>query len=324
MPGKRAFEDQLAALEALRHQPAEASITPLRKALAHRNNYIVAKAADLVGELRRAELMPDLLAAFDRFFTDPIKSDPQCWAKNALSRALKALECGDPEIFLRGMRHHQLEPVWGGQSDTAGTLRSTCAHALVACRALPERELLAHLIELFRDDDKSVRVEAARAVESVGSHSAALLLRMRATLGADEPEILGACFSGVLGIEGASAVAWISRFLAAGDDTAAEAALAIAGARSPEAFGALRERFHGARDPWFRSVLLSAIALTRQQAAYDFMFDLVRTASGHAEAAIEALLRSAPPAEVADQLEHLVAENPRLARAFATHRKAGR
>ena len=324
MAGKRSFEDQLASLEALRHQPAEASIAPLRKALAHRNNYVVAKAADLVRELRRVELMPELLAVFDRFFTDPVKTDPQCWAKNALSRALSALQCDDPEVFLRGMRHIQNEPVWGGQADTAGTLRSTCAHALVGCRGLPERELLAHLIELFGDKDKSVRAEAARAVESIGSQSAALLLRLRATLSADEPEILGACFSGVLAIEGTAAIAWAKGFMAAGDDVAAEAALAIAGTRSPEAFDALRDRFHGARDAWFRSVLLSAIALTRQQPACDFLFELVRTASGHAEAAIEALLRSAPPAEITEQLEQLVSQNPRLARTFATHRKANR
>ncbi len=321
MAGKRSFEDQLAALDALRHETAEASVEPLRKALAHRNNYVVGKAADLVREFRRTELMPELLAAFDRFFTDPVKSDPQCWAKHALSRALSTLECDDPEVFLRGMRHIQFEPVWGGQSDTAGALRATCAHALAGCRALPERELLGHLTELFADKDKSVRLEAARAVESVGSHSAALLLRLRAILGADEPEILGACYTGVLAIEGTAAIPWVSRFLAAGDDVAGEAALAIAGTRSPEAFEALRERFHGARDPWFRSVLLSAIALTRQPAAYDFMFELVRTASGHAEAAIEALLRCAPHAEVTEQLEQLVSKNPRLVRVFANHRK---
>jgi hypothetical protein len=93
--------------------------------LAHRNNFIVAKAADLVRDFRMADLVPDLLLAFDRFFENPVKTDPQCWAKNALSRALAAFEYQEPEIFLRGMRHIQMEPVWGGRSDTAGTLRAT-------------------------------------------------------------------------------------------------------------------------------------------------------------------------------------------------------
>jgi hypothetical protein len=177
-------------------------------------------------------------------------------------------------------------------------------------------------MELFGDKDRSVRVGAVRAIERVGSQSAALLLRLRAVLAADEPEVLGACYSGVLSIEGTAAIPWISRFLSTADDTAAEAALAIAADRSPQALEALRERFLKERDPRFQSVLLSAIALTRQEAAHDFLFDLVRKDSVHAEAAIEALLRSAPSPAIIQHLERVVSKNPRLARAFATHRTA--
>jgi len=322
MAGKRRFEEQLAALEQLRRQPPQASIEPLRRALTHRSNYIVAKAADLVRDFRLPELIPELLVAFDRCFANPIKTDPQCWAKNALSRALVTLEFQDAAIFLRGMRHIQLEPVWGGQSDTAATLRATCALALVACRGLPETNLLTYLIELFTDKDKSVRVEAVRAVEQVGSPSAALLLRLRAILAGDEPEVLGACYNGILGIDGTPAIPWISRFLATADDAAAEAALAIAADRSPQAFVALRKRFLQEHDPWFQAVLLSAIGLTRQQAGLDFLLHFVRTESPHAEAAIDAILRSMPSAEITRQLESMVSGNPRLARAFAAHRAA--
>jgi HEAT repeat protein len=322
MAGKHRFEEQLAALDKVRHQAPEASIGPLRKALAGRNNYVVAKAADLVREFRLAELIPDLLGAFDRFFTNPIKTDPQCWAKNALSRALATLEYEDAAVFLRGLHYTQPEPVWGGTSDTAGALRATCALALVECRSLADNELLAYLMELFADKNKSVRVSAVHAIERVGSQCAALLLRLRAVLATDEPEVLGACYSGLLSIEGTAAIPWISRFLSTADDSAAEAAMAIAADRSPQAFDALRERFLEERDPWFRSVLLTAIALTRQEAAHDFLFDLIRKDSVHAEAAIEAILRSAPPPEITQQLERMVSENPRLARAFAAHRTA--
>jgi HEAT repeat protein len=322
MSGKRRFEEQLAALEELRRQPPQASVESLRKALAQRNNYLVAKAADLVREFRLPELIPELLAAFDRCFADPLKTDPQCWAKNALSRALASLEFQDAAVFLRGMRHIQLEPVWGGHSDTAATLRATCALTLVACRSLPEKDLLTYLLELFADKDKSVRVEAVRAVEQVGSPSAALLLRLRAILAGDEPEVLGACYSGILHLDGTAAIPWVSRFLAAGDDAAAEAALAIAADRSPQAFVALRERFLHVHDPWFQSILLSAIGLTRQQEALDFLLHLVRTESPHAEAAIDAILRSLPSPEIIQQLESMVSGKPRLARAFAAHRAA--
>ncbi len=322
MAGKRSFEEQIAALDGLRQQPENDREEPLRKALAHRNNFIVAKAADLVRDFRTAELMPELLNAFDRFFENPAKTDPQCWAKNSLSRALAALEHQDADVFLRGMRHIQMEPVWGGSSDTAGTLRATCALALVQCRSLSDADLLAHLVELVGDKDKAVRAEAVRAIEQVGSSSASLLLRLRAVLDADEPEVLGACYSGILRIEGVGVIPWIGRFLATADDNAAEAALAIAGTHSPAAFDALREVFVKADDPWWRSVLLSAIALTRQDAALEFLLDLVRTESLNAEGAIEAVLRSMPSQEVLKRLEKTVAGNQRLVRALATLRKA--
>ena len=321
MPGKRKFEEQLAALDALRQLPPEACVEPLRKALTHRNNFVVAKAADLVRQFQLTQLIPDLLIALDRFFDDPVKSDPQCWAKNATSRALAAFEHQDAEVFLRGMRHHQHEPVWGGSSDTAGTLRATCALALVQCRSLTDADLLSHLVELLGDKDKAVRTEAVRAIEQVGSPSAALLLRLRAILGSgsasEEPEVLGACYGGILRLEGASAIPWVSRFLASSDDSAAEAALAIAGTHSLQGFEILRERFAREADPWFCSVLLSAIALTRQDAALEFMFDLIRKESLQAEGAIEAILRSTQSPQVTKRLEELVAGNRRLSHALA-------
>jgi HEAT repeat protein len=321
MPGKRAFEEQIAALDALRQQPGENRIEPLRKALSHKNNFIAAKAADLIREFELTDLTPEMLAAFDRFFDDPVKSDPQCWAKNAISRTLAGFELQEESIFLRGMRHIQMEPVWGGQSDTAGTLRATCALALVQCRTLTERDLLAHLIELLADKDKTVRVEVVRGIEQLGSPSASLLLRLRAVLGSDEPEALGACYGGILRIEGVRAIPWIRRFLSAADDNAGEAALAIAGTHSPEAFDVLRESLAEAHDPWWRSVLLSAIALTRQDAALEFLFDLVREESLDAEPAIEVILRSMPSKEVTERLGKLVKNNPRLQRFFAASKK---
>jgi hypothetical protein len=325
MPGKHKLEDQLAALDALRQLPPEAGVGPLRKALANRNNLIVAKAAKLICEFQLTQLTPDLLTAFDRFFEDPVKSDPQCWAKNAISGALAQFDHSDANVFLRGMKHIQLEPSFGGASDSAGTLRATCALSLVQCRSLREPELLTHLLELINDKEKFVRVEAIRAIEQVNSSSAALLLRLRAKLSPhlhpklqdDEPEALGACCGGILRIEGTSALPWVARFLAEGDDAAAEAALAIAGTRSTQAFEVLRDRFAHTRDPWFSSVLLSAIALTRQDAGMEFLFEQVRADSLHSEPAIEAILRSAAPEEVTDRLKKLVSGTPRLERAFA-------
>src|SRR3954454_15340014 len=177
MPAKKAFEQQSAALDALREASEHERVDALRNALCNRNNFLAAKAADLVRELDLKQLIPELLKAFERFFEKSDKTDPQCWAKNAISRALASFEYQEAEIFLRGMHHIQMEPVWGGRSDTAGTLRATCALALVQCRRLSESDLLGYLVDLFADKDKMVRVEVLRAVAQRASPSAVLLLR---------------------------------------------------------------------------------------------------------------------------------------------------
>jgi len=322
MPGKRKFDEQIAALDALRQLAGEDKLEPLRKALGNRNNFLVAKAADLVREFGLTQLTPDILSAFDRFFENPEKTDAQCWAKNALSRVLAAFEHQDQEVFLRGMRHIQLEPVWGGRSDTAGTLRSTCALALVQCRGVSETDLLARLIDLFSDQDKSVRAEVLRAIEQLGSSSATLVLRAKAILGKDEPEVLGLCYSGILTIEGAAAIPWVSQFLGSADEMAAEAALSIAGTHSPQGFECLKQHLESASGAWWHSVLLSAIALTRREEAMEFLLHLVKTESLDATAAIDALVRARPSPELLTRLESLTVQNHRLSQHLATARRS--
>jgi hypothetical protein len=84
----RGFDKELAELEALSEAlkasgaPNPAQVEQLRKVLTHRNNFLVSKAAKLVADTELFALLPDVLAAFDRFFIDAAKSDPQCWAKN--------------------------------------------------------------------------------------------------------------------------------------------------------------------------------------------------------------------------------------------------
>jgi hypothetical protein len=97
--------------------------------------------------------------------------------------------------------------------------------------------------------------------------------------------------------------------------------LAIAGTHTPDGFEVLRECFAEPADPWFSSVVLSAIALTRQEAALEFLLDEVRRESLHAESAIEAIMRSLPSKEIERRLEKNVAGNPRRARAFAGQRR---
>jgi len=249
----RAFDADLATIDAVTHLPAAEALPAVRKALNHHNNLIVSKAAKHAVRLDLRTLTPELAEAFARFMppADAAKIDPQCWAKNELSRALATFEYQDAALFLSGLRHHQLEATWGGTTDTAGTLRGTCALALVQCRDLASPVLLRHLTPLFDDLDLPVRVNAARAIEQVGSDAAALLLRLRAELGptgrdSEDPDVLAACIGGVLRLDGDSALPWVAAFLTRGDDLSSEAAFVRAEHRTPESVALLQKAFDAA------------------------------------------------------------------------------
>ena len=174
--------------------------------------------------------------------------------------------------------------------------------------------LLAHLVELFADKDKTVRVEAVRAVEQVGSTSASLAAPSASCCSARTNRKSSARATAASCASKAGAPSPGSPFSGDADDAAAEAALAIAGTHSAAGFEALQEastiRTSNANDdPWFRSVLLSAIALTRQDAALEFLLDLVARNRSKPKPAIEAVLRSMPSPEVVKRLEKLVARN---------------
>jgi hypothetical protein len=122
----RRIEEVLERLSALRECPPAEALPALRTALADRVNVVVAKAAKIGAERQMKELIPDLLFAFNRLFEDPADRDPQCWGKNAIAGALRDLEYRESAPFLRGMRHVQMEPVWGRHEDTAQPLRGIC------------------------------------------------------------------------------------------------------------------------------------------------------------------------------------------------------
>jgi HEAT repeat protein len=319
----RGFDAELAELEALKAGPFDsAAVEQLRKALHHRNNYVVSKAARLVAESELNALLADVLAAYDRFFIDAEKSDPQCWAKNELAKALVKLEHRDKDAYLRGLRHHQMEGTWGGTTDTAGTLRGTCAHALVNCPGISDQELLSTLLELFTDKDKAVRMEAARAIGNVGGPSAVLLLRLRALLGTgEEPEVLGACYAALLDLEKKRAIPFVAQYLEEGDDNSAEAAFALSGIREPEALAALIARRSSYADDWFDGVLLSGIACSRLPEAMDYLAGLIERDERRAAAAVEAIGRAGPSDETHVRIEAAVRKsgNPRLEQALREH-----
>jgi HEAT repeat protein len=291
--GKEAFERKLEALASLRAAASpEDAMEPLRKALRDRSNYLVSKAATLIGELRLTLLMPDLLHAFDRFMLDPAKTDPQCWAKNAIVKALKDFDHDDPVVFLRGIEHVQMEPVWGTTVDTALPLRGACALALVAC-TLDRQTILTRLIALLVDE-LPVRLDAITAMGQVPGADTALLLRLKALLGDKEAEVTGRCFDALLAMTPGESVGFVARFLSAKDPgVRAEAAAALAAGREPQAIDALKQCFSGRADPALKTVILQCLAGSPQPAAAEFLLSIVEEGSSeHAAIAAESLAKS--------------------------------
>ncbi len=285
----RELEQTLARLSTIRADPlAPGAADELRAALAARSNLVVARAAEIVAEWELRDYTDDLARAFDRFMADPVRRDPTCAAKTAVAEALLRLYHDDADLFARGLGHVQPEPVWGGTQDTAAALRATCALGLA--RANPPNVLL-HLAGLLADPETDARVGAARAIAAAGRPGAAPLLWYKTLVGDAEVAPLYACFGGLLALEPERAVGHVGRFLRAANPALAEAAaLALGDSRLPAAAPVLHEAWQAADDPALRSACLDALARLGDEAAFDFLLDLLANGPLHdAHAARRAL-----------------------------------
>jgi HEAT repeat protein len=284
----RRVEDEI---ERLGQISQESAPPVLRKALADRVGLVVAKAAKMTAAFQLQELVPDLLRAFDRMFEKPTERDPQCWAKNAIAQALIDLGHRESAAFLRGAHWVQMEPVWGGQEDTASALRGICLLALPACFDVRREDVFRALVEGLTEPAQTVRLECVRAIAEMGGGEAALLLRLKARAGDAEPPVVGQAFDSLLQMEGGEAVPFVAAFLdSPKPEVAAEAALALGACRLEEAEALLEAAWQKTRNPDFRDVLLRALSASRQPRAFDFLVDLVKNArAADAVMALDAL-----------------------------------
>jgi len=267
---KEAFEEKIAAIEALRSAPGNAP-EPLRKALRDRNNFICAKAAAVTGDVLLRDLIPDLLVAFDRFLKDAAKTDPKCWAKNAIIKALRDLAHQDPEVYLRGIVHIQMEPVWGGQEDSAAALRGGCALALVAC-SLPRDVILFHLADALSDPEMRVRADAARAIAQLPGPDSILMLRVKAQAGDKEAPVIGQCLLSLLGMDVRGSIPFVARFLTAkNEDLRFEAAAALGECPDVLAVETLIARWRTERNPVMKRAIVLSLGVSRMAEAKQFL-----------------------------------------------------
>ena len=272
---KRRIEEQLEQLSAFRERPRAEAAAAIRKALEDRVNLVAAKAASLAAALDIREVVPDLRRAFDRLFDDALKRDPQCWGKNALAKALMELEHHEAAPYLRGAVHIQMEPVWGGQEDTAGPLRGICLLALPACPDIEREQVLRHLVNALTEPDAAVRADAARALAQMQGDDCALLLRLKARLGDREAAVTGQVLESLLAIERRAGLPFVKSFLDAGDAVAEEAALALGGSRLEPGVELLLEAWKTARGAEFRQSILRALSISRHESAIEFLRALV-------------------------------------------------
>ena len=278
MAKARSTDEKLKRLRLLRDEPPSPAVSKeLHQALCDSSNHVVANAAALAARFRFIELAPEMVAAFERFMVEPLKSDKTCSGKTAIVDALNELEFQEPEIFLMGIRHVQEEPAWGGAQDTAAGLRAGCAMAVVR---IGHPRANALLVDLLADPERVVRIAAAQALGASGSNTALHLLRLKARLGDGDPEVTGECLTGLMRNEPQESAAFVAEFLESDDTDVVETALlALGKSRRAEAFDVLQTFWKGRQRSDLQETTLVAMALLRFAAATDFLLALLTDAS---------------------------------------------
>lgn len=277
--------EELDLIHALRDAPrTEEALARLGEALADRSNLVVAAAATLVAEAELAELAPRLPPAFERFLIDPLQSDKGCKAKTAVVNALYRNQAGEAlclDLYRRGLRYVQPEPVWGGSQDTAAELRGLCALGLAQ---LDPPGVIEDLAELLADPEPTARALCARAIGASGQEAGLPLLRYKVRLGDPHPEVLMECCLGLIWLSPRRSLPFVGELLERGDGPLREAAVMALGQSRREEALPLLLRFaesrptgagEGAGERW---VALTAVAVLRSSEALAYLLKLVREA----------------------------------------------
>ncbi|MEZ5356932.1 MAG: hypothetical protein R2762_30195 [Bryobacteraceae bacterium] len=289
MPPERT-EQQLERLGAIAREPmTPEAVEIIRGALSDRSSAVVAKAARIAGGEGLRELGPDLAKAFDRLMDgNAVQKDKGCGGKTAIAEALRAVEYYAGGVFERGIRHVQMEPVFGGQADMAAELRASCALGLVDERH-PDAALLA--VDLLADPEMRARIGAVKALGATGRRDALLALRLKALLGDAEQEVTAECFVELLEMDRRGSFDFVARVLGDADPVRVEAAaLALAATREQRAFEMISARLQSALDPELKKALLLAIGAMRTDESVAYLIQTVSTGSiTSAAGALEAL-----------------------------------
>jgi len=281
MPRAPSAKDEIASLTKLRADPRAATAgDQLDAALSRRSAAVVAAAARIVGEAELTEQTAAMTEAFARFMQDPTKRDKGCLAKTALADALYKIEADVPDVFLTGIRHVQLEPVWGGKEDTAMELRGVCALGLVR---INHHDVVIELAELLADPHVMARCSAARAIAYGRFRDQGLpLLRLKVRAGDDDPRVLEACMEALMTLDAEHSLPFVTSYLEDEDVARREtAALALGGSRRPEAVAPLRALLERSVTEEERRLAMLALAMLRQESALTLLLGILEDGSEH-------------------------------------------
>lgn len=238
----------------------------LLQCLQSRSNQIVAKAARRARDFALAELTPAMLAAYQRFLRQPVKTDSGCVAKLALIEALVATgECDVADFFLAASRYIQMQGAFGPPIDTAPQVRAVALDGLLNCSFTVG---LWEAARLLADKEVAARLGAAAVLGNYSADATGALLRAKIYHGDSEIAVLGECFASLLRSEVAAHLPLVAEFLnltaplppklaesiAAGqflrEELAEAAALALAESKAAEAVELLAQSWDKASGTW--------------------------------------------------------------------------
>ncbi len=280
-----ATEEALASIRSIRTSPESYDLKrDLAPFLHQGSNHVIAAAAEAAKRLEAAQLAEDLIAGFLALLPKAGERDPGCKALTALAEALATMGEDAGDVYLKGIRHVQMEGSYGPPVDAAAHLRGVCARGLVRMR---HPEALYETVTLLADSKIAARVGAVAALGDSGSREAELLLRLKVLQG-DQEEVMAECFSALMVVAPERSVGFVARELESGIEERVEAAaLALGESRLPAALPFLLKAWarHGAAA--VQRTLLLSIAMVRQEEGVKFL--LARLADESMRVAQDAL-----------------------------------
>ncbi len=280
---------------------SEKGILALQVTIRKQSGVVVAKAAELAADWNATELIKDLLATFYRLQEDGLNHDPQCWGKTAIIKALYELAHQDPKVFIDACRTVQLEPVYGGKSDTATSVRMAAIQVLVQLPLVDLTTVMMVLADLLADESAKVRSETVRACVYMQPLLVAPLLRLKIRLGDTEPRVMGVCFDTllllvpesetvglVLGYASPKPV--IKRFAPSHDVLQAEAVASLASSSVAEAIKEVIGLYPKLKDMQLQRVMFTALGVSPLEEAVRFLLQRLKEGdASEAKWALEAL-----------------------------------